>query len=119
MSNQVVRSTWILALVMALCSGALAKASKEPGKKPPTKSIVTKKTASPSKETAARQARLKKIGSNRAKVEPKATHPTKTPEGNSASPKKHQARALQIASNSDGGSINERRARIHSMRVPE
>src|SRR5262249_27279582 len=99
---------------------ALAKVSSSQSKKAPTKTVATKKNGSPSKEVAARQARLKKIGSATPKAEPKSARPKKAAQPAAKSTKKHVPAAHdQIASTTDGGSVAERRARIHSMQVPE
>jgi hypothetical protein len=120
MCNAFVRTALALSVSLALASGsALAKISKE-SKKPGPKTVAVKKVSS-SKEAAARQARLKKIGSATPKGQPKVTQPKKAAKPTTTSAKKnHTAPARnQIARTSDGGSVAERRARIHSMQVPE
>lgn len=118
MCNPLLRAVLGLSIGVLLASGsALATASNEPGKKPVTKSVAAKKSIPSSKDAAARRARIKKIGSAATKEAPKASQPAKATIAGS-SKKDHTADA-QLASNSDGGSVAERRAHIHSMRVPE
>jgi hypothetical protein len=123
MRNPLVRVLLALSIGVALASGsALAKVGKE-SKKPATKTIAIKKNNSISKDAAARRARIKKLGSATPKEPPKASRPAKPtkPNTHSGATKKNPAQPAhaQIASNSDGGSVAERRARIHTMRVPE
>jgi hypothetical protein len=100
-----------LSISLALASGsAVAKVSKD-GKNAATKTVATKKNDSISKDAAARRSRIKKMGS----ATPKETQKSKA----AKKAKLAQAQATQMASNSDGGSVDERRARIHTMRVPE
>ena len=119
MRNGIVRRLLVTGVALALASGAaLAKISKESAKVA-TKTVAANKRVASSKEAAARQARLKKIGSGSAKAEPKAVQHKKTskPAGNQ---KNAQGRTPdQIASSTDDGSVAKRRARIHSMQVPE
>jgi hypothetical protein len=111
MHNRFVRALLALSIGAALSHGAaFAKVSKDQSKKVATKTIATKKSDSPSKDAAARRARIKKMKSAAPKEARKGSQPAK--------PTK-QVQAAQVASKADGGSIEERRARIHTMRVPE
>jgi hypothetical protein len=120
MCNPVVRAALALSISLALASGsALARISKE-SKKAATKTVTASKSVSSSKEAAARQARLKKIGSATPKTESKAKQHKTAAKPAAKSTKKYVPAAHdQIARSTDGGSVAERRARIHSMQVPE
>ena len=124
MRNQIVRRLLATSLGLALTSGTtLAQDSKEQGQKPATKTIAAKQNDSLPKDGAARRARIKKMGSATPKEAPKGNQPPKKdkPNTHAALIEKSQAdhAHAQIATSSDGGSVAERRARIHSMRVPE
>lgn len=111
MHNRFVRALLALSIGAALSHGtAFAKVSKDQSKKVATRTITTKKSVSPLKDAAARRTRIKKMGSAAPKEARKGSLPAK--------PTK-QVQATHMASNADGGSIEERRARIHTMRVPE
>ena len=121
MRNEIVRRLLVTGVALALASGAgLAKISKE-STKVATKTVAANKSVASSKEAVARQARLKKIGSASAKTEPKAVQHKKTSGPAANSNKKNAPRQTpdQIASSTDDGSVTKRRARIHSMQVPE
>ncbi len=118
MCNPFVRALLGLSVGLVLISGtALAKAGEEQSPKPASKSATAKKSVLSSKDAAARRTRIKKIGSAATKETPKVSLHRKSSNAE-ASTTNHPAEA-QIASNSDGSSVAERRARIHSMRVPE
>jgi hypothetical protein len=121
MRIQIVRRLLATGLALTLASGvAVAKVGKE-NRKVATKTVVANKSVSSSKEAAARKARLKKIGSAAPKTEPKAAHRKKVAKPDAKSTKKHAHIPAhdELASSTDGGSAAERRARIHSMQVPE